>query len=231
MLEKTSRKERLLAGAAGTTLALALAVSIGALPGAGVDKSDSVTVSSRVEQVTAAPVVLMEPPPAAVPPPVVEAAGPPPVPAVPKTAASKAPPSPTQARTAATAAKPPARAVAAQAPAAAVRTAVVPAPPVAPVLAAVPRRTPSSTEVKETIAELRSRVGGVLRFVSPTATQLHQAGDQVCTGFDNGSTFEQVVSSGLSSIPSSVKVSPENADWAVRKLVTLYCPGHAAKLS
>ncbi len=229
MLEKTSRKEKLLAGAAGTTLALGLAVSVGALPGAGAGNRDSVMVASRVEQVTAAPALLVEPPPAAVPPPVAEAAAPPPVVAAPTAAAPKAPPSRAQARTAA-APKPPARAVAPQAPAAA-GPVVVPAPPVAPVLAAVPRRTPSPAEVKQAIDELRSRVGGLLRFVSPTATQLHQGGDQVCTGFDNGQTFEQVRSAGLSSIPSSVKVSPENADWAVRKLVTLYCPGHAGKLS
>lgn len=229
MLEKTSRKEKLLAGAAGTTLALGLAVSVGALPGAGAGNRDSVMVASRVEQVTAAPALLVEPPPAAVPPPVAEAAAPPPVVAAPTAAAPKAPPSRAQARTAA-APKPPARAVAPQG---ARRSGPRrrPGAPVAPVLAAVPRRTPSPAEVKQAIDELRSRVGGLLRFVSPTATQLHQGGDQVCTGFDNGQTFEQVRSAGLSSIPNSVKVSPENADWAVRKLVTLYCPGHAGKLS
>lgn len=61
MLEKTSRKEKLLAGAAGTTLALGLAVSVGALPGAGAGNRDSVMVASRVEQVTAAPALLVEP--------------------------------------------------------------------------------------------------------------------------------------------------------------------------
>ncbi len=109
--------------------------------------------------------------------------------------------------------------------------AAVPAPAVPAAVATVARRTPSSEEIKSTISELKRQVGGLLRFVSPTADQINQAGDQVCTGFDNGETFSQVKANGLSMMPSSVDVSEATADWAVRQLVTMYCPGHADKLA
>ena len=95
----------------------------------------------------------------------------------------------------------------------------------------VARRTPSSEEIKSTISELKRQVGGLLRFVSPTADQINQAGDQVCTGFDNGETFSQVKANELSMMPGSVDVSEATADWAVRQLVNMYCPGHADKLA
>jgi hypothetical protein len=40
-----------------------------------------------------------------------------------------------------------------------------------------------------------------------------------------------VKANGLSMMPSSVDVSEATADWAVRQLVTRYCPGHADKLA
>lgn len=86
--------------------------------------------------------------------------------------------------------------------------AAVPAPAVPAAVATVaPRPTPSSEEIKSTINELKRQVGGLLRFVSPTADQINQAGGQACTGFDNGETFSQVKANGLSMMPSSVDVS------------------------
>ncbi|HJV08525.1 MAG TPA: hypothetical protein VJ653_02565, partial [Acidimicrobiales bacterium] len=70
----------------------------------------------------------------------------------------------------------------------------------------------------------------ILGFVSIAPTQIDQAGDQVCTAFDNGQTFAQVKATGLSMIPAQVSVPLSTADWAVRQAVALYCPGHANKL-
>ncbi len=230
MSDKASRREKLLAGVAGSTLALGLAVAVGAVPGPGV--AAPVPVAAHLEQVPAAPILPQDPAPAAAAEAVVQVV---PVAAPPKASTTKpAAPAAAPRSAGAAATRAPARAAARSAPVpapAAATGAVLPVPAAAPLVTRVERRTPSSTEIKDTIAELRSRVGGLLRFVSPTAAQLNQAGNQVCTGFDNGQSFEQVRAAGLSSIPSTVKVSPENADWAVRKLVTLYCPGHAPKLA
>ena len=94
----------------------------------------------------------------------------------------------------------------------------------------VARRTPSPAEVQNAISQLKSQVGGILLLVSPTPAQIDQAGDQVCTAFDNGQTFAQVKATGLSMIPASITVPPATVDWAVRQAVTMYCPGHTSKL-
>ena len=62
------------------------------------------------------------------------------------------------------------------------------------------------------------------------AAQIDQIGNQVCTAFDDGQTFTQVKVTGLSMIPAGVSVPVGTDDWAVRKAVALYCPGHANKL-
>ena len=89
---------------------------------------------------------------------------------------------------------------------------------------------PTTAEVNAVILELKTRVGGMLMLVSPTPAQIAEAGDQVCTAFDNGQSFAQVKATGLSMIPASVTVTPATADWAVRQAVALFCPGHANKL-
>lgn len=233
MLEHTTHLDRLLAAAAGVTLALGMAASAGAMPGLVLDpvRSEAVTsvvpvavdpVQASVEAPPVAPesaavaiVPAMDAPPIAAtkPAPVAPAINKPPVAAAAKTQAQARP------------------VAAAQAPVAAV-TAALPAAAAVPAAAAtVARRTPSAAEINSTISELKRQVGGLLRFVSPSSTQINQAGDQACTGFDNGETFAQVKSTGLSMMPSSVDVSEATADWAVRQLVTMYCPGHAGKLA
>jgi hypothetical protein len=104
----------------------------------------------------------------------------------------------------------------------------VPAAPAAPV--PVPRRIPTSAEVEDTIDELQRQIGGLLRFRAPKVSEIEAAGDEVCTGFDAGETFDQVKAKGVSAIPSSISVKPATVDWAVRRAVTLFCPGHADKL-
>jgi len=107
-------------------------------------------------------------------------------------------------------------------------TAPVVTAPAVPVRVA--RRTPTPAEVQTAISELKRKVGGLLLLVSPTPAQLAEAGDQVCTAFDDGQNFTQVKATGLSLIPASIPVSPATVDWAVRRGVALYCPGHADKL-
>ena len=212
----TSRNRRLLAGLVGVNLSLALAVSAGAVPLPGDDGPVRAASVTQIEEVAAPParqpgdtaVEAAQAPVTAVAAPVVATSAPTSVPnpkvTVPPT--TRAP-------------------VAKAAP---VTVAPVAAAPAAPVKVA--RRTPSAAEVQAGIAQLKSRVGGLLLIFSPTPAQIAQAGDQVCTAFDSGQSFTEVKSTGLSLIPASVTVTPETADWAVRQVVTLYCPGHAAKL-
>ena len=221
-MNNTSRNRKLLAGLVGVNLALALAVSAGAVPMPG-DKGEVRAASvSDVEELApparqpgdAARELAQAAPPA--PAPVVAEAVPTPAPTTvpkPKTTAPPTTKAPVAKVAAATAA--PTAAPAAAAPAAPVKVA---------------RRTPSAAEVQTAINELKRQVGGMLLLVSPTPAQLAQAGDQVCTAFDNGQSFAQVKATGLSMAPPSVTVPPATVDWAVRKGVALDCPGYASKL-
>jgi len=245
MLEKTVRKQSLLAATAGVTLALGLAVSAGLLPraaddvavrSAAVSDVEVLATSDTREPLGAAPgtgVAGAETlPPAAVTPAAAVTVIPPVAKAL--VAAVKVP--------VAAAAKPNSTATVAKAPAApttstrtstqtTVPAAAAPAAPVAPVApVVVPRRTPTSAEVEDTIDELQRQIGGLLRFAPPQASQIEEGGDEVCTGFDNGETFAQVKAKGMSEVPSTISVKPATVDWAVRRAVTLYCPGHADKL-
>jgi len=225
MLENSSRNRKLLAGVVGVNLALALAVSAGAVPHVGGDGPVRTAAVSRIQEV-AAPEARQ--PGDASPQPASQAA----VAGVPGSAATvrttAATPRTTDAR-ATTAALPTKAPIAKVAPAA--LPPVVTAPAGAVTVRSAPlRRTPSAAEVQAAINELKRQVGGLLLLVSPTPAQLAQAGDQVCTAFDNGQNLTQVKATGLSLIPAAIPVSPATVDWAVRRGVALYCPGHADKL-
>jgi hypothetical protein len=114
--------------------------------------------------------------------------------------------------------------------AAPVTTTPAPAVPAPVTVVTAARRTPPEVEVQAAISGLVQRVGGILRMMRPTPTQIAQAGDQVCTSFDSGQTFAQVKATGLSMIPPSITVSPATADWAVRTAVSMFCPDHTSKL-
>lgn len=227
MPDNTSGKLKVLAGAVGVNLALALAVSVGALPQPGADdRVHAAAVSEVVEE--AAPAVRQpgdaaaeapqEQAPTTVAPAPTTAPGATTTVAKPKTTAPATTKAPTTTKPTTGAA--PAPAVTPPAPTTA---------PAAPVKVA--RRSPSAAEVSSAIAQLKQQVGGLLLLVSPTPAQIDQVGDQVCTAFDNGQTFAQVKTTALSMIPSSVTVTAATTDWAVRQAVTLYCPGHASKLA
>jgi hypothetical protein len=92
------------------------------------------------------------------------------------------------------------------------------------------RRQPTSAEIAQVIAGVKT----ALPFVTLTATQIAQAGNQVCSAFDQGKTFAQVTTQVLATlggaalgglIPASVPAG------SVRTLVTLFCPGYASKLA
>ena len=93
----------------------------------------------------------------------------------------------------------------------------------------VARRTPSAAEVQQALKTLPQYVKTIIK---PTAAQVAELGDRVCTAFDEGQTFAQVKATGLelvTQVPRTT-VLPGGADWVVRTIVALYCPGHAPKL-
>jgi hypothetical protein len=117
---------------------------------------------------------------------------------------------------------------AAKAPAAA---AAVTVPPVTvpPVPVGVARVVPSAAQVQQAIASLPNYVHSIL---SPSPAQVAQLGDKVCTMLDQGQTFAQVKATGLQMVTQVplTTVLPGGADWVVRTVVNLYCPGHSSKL-
>ena len=101
-------------------------------------------------------------------------------------------------------------------------------PPVTvPALAA--RTVPSAAQVQSAIQGITGLVQLPL-FFQITPANVADVGNRVCTAFDQGQTFAQVKSTGLSMVSAYVPVSDAAADYAVRKAVQLYCPGYASKL-
>lgn len=92
-----------------------------------------------------------------------------------------------------------------------------------------PRTQPSAAQVQQAIETIHNAVP----FFTPTPAQVAQVGNEVCTDFDHGETYAEVVAQALNDvgagsyswmIPSSVPAE------AVSTLVGLYCPGYASKL-
>lgn len=219
MSTNASLTRRVLGGVVGVNLTLALAVSAGAVPRPG--DNVQTAAAAQVEEL-AAPAARQAGDVAAQVAPVAEAPAPTPTTAAPATTVAKP-----KVTTPPTTKAPRAAAPKAAAPAPAVTAA--PAAPVAAVVAKIARRVPTAAEIQGVITELKRRVP-LLGLVAVSQTQIDQIGDQVCTAFDNGQSFTQVKVTGLSMIPAGVSVPAGTDDWAVRKAVALYCPGHAAKL-
>lgn len=224
MLNKSSWMVKVLGGVVGVNLTLALAVSAGAVPHPGAD-NDVHAASVAVEELASparqpgdnvAPVEVAVETPAATA--VIEAISPTTV-APPTTVAKPKPTTPPTTKAP----------VAKSAPTTAAPAAVAPAPVVPAAPAKVARRVPTPAEIQGVVARLKKDIP-ILGFVSVAPAQIDQAGDQVCTAFDNGQTFAQVKATGLSMIPASITVPAATADYAVRQAVALYCPGHANKL-
>ena len=222
MLNKSNWIVKVLGGVVGVNLTLALAVSAGAVPHPGADNGVH-AASVQVEEL-AAPARQPGDGTAAAQ---VEA---PATPAeTPGTAPTTAAPATTVAKPRTTT-PPTAKAPAAKAaPTTAAPAVAAPAAPVPAAVTKVARRVPTAAEIQGVVARLKKDIP-ILALVAVSPAQIDQAGDQVCTAFDNGQTFAQVKATGLSMIPASITVPVATADWAVRQAVALYCPGHANKL-
>jgi hypothetical protein len=220
----TSFNRRVLAGVAGVNMALALAVGAGAIPRPGASgNGTSIAASAKIDEL--ATPAARQPGDAASPGAAVPATAP-------TTVAPTTVPPTTAVKTTTPTTKAPVKAtpttkapVTTTAPAAA--AAASPAAPAAP--AKVARRVPSAAEVSQAIATLPQYVNTIF---TPTPAQVAQLGDQVCTAFDQGQTFAQVKATGLSMITQVplTTVKPGGADWVVKTVVNLYCPGYASKL-
>lgn len=225
MLANTSVTRRVLGGVVGVNLALALAVSAGAVPRPG----------DNVHTANAAQIEEMAAPAARQPGDTggeaAAATAPAPAPATQTPAPTTVPPTtvvkPAKSTPPTTKAPRAAAAPRTTAPAPAVTTAPVVTVP--PAVTTVARRVPTPAEIQGVIAELKKRVP-MLNFVSIPTTKIDEIGNQVCTAFDGGQSFAQVKSTGLSMLPAGISVPVGTDDWAVRKAVALYCPGHANKL-
>ena len=215
MFSRSKRNVALLAGAAGFSLLLGVAVASGVVPHAS---HDSIPAGAR-------PLVGVQAPTAAQPAlGAVEAALPetptetvPPTTAPPEAASTTAVPAPVAAEAAV---EPEAESVDPPAPDA---ETAAPAPS-----AAVPRLSPTSFEVFQALQALAVRVP----LFRPTEAQARQFGDAVCTAFDEGKSYAEVKSGVLSAVGQvpGVTVSPADADYAIRTAVGLFCPGHKSKL-
>ncbi|HEX3623764.1 MAG TPA: hypothetical protein VHT97_15725 [Acidimicrobiales bacterium] len=220
MMQDTTRSRKVLAGLAGVTLSLGIAVSAGAVPRPGDTDVKTVAASSQIEPMPAA---ARQPgdatPDTTVAPTATTAA---PAPTAPATTVAKAAPT-TKAPVATT--KPTTPTTSAPAAAAPAATAT----PAATAPATVPRRVPSAAEVQQAIAALPQYVHSI---ITPTPSEVAQLGNQVCSAFDQGQTFAQVKATGLSMVTQVPRttVMPGGADWVVRTIVGLYCPGYASKL-
>lgn len=220
MFENTKTVRRVLAGVVGVNLSLALAVSAGAVPKPGDHGSVHTAAASAAEPV-AAPLAPQADNAAQD---AVQATVPTTAAPAPTTPTTVAPPKVTTPPTTKAPAPKATVTTAAPAPAAAAPAVTVPAVPVT-----VPRRVPSASEVQAAIAALPQYVRTPF---TPTAAQVAQIGDQVCSAFDQGQTFTQVKATGLSMVTQIplTTILPGGADWVVKTVVNLYCPGYASKL-
>lgn len=233
MLKDTTWSRSIIGATAGVTLALAVAVAAGATP-----SQDHRPVASGVTAATHdATVALGQDAGADVPP----------EPGAPDAVTATEAPSTPEAASTSTAdatgsADAPAPGPAAPAPVAppsappAPSESAVSTPPPAPTApaapvttTAAPRQQPSAAAVQQALDGLDAYVDSVF---TPTAAQVHEAGDKVCTAFDEGQTFVQVKATARELV-ARVPLTTVHAgadDYVVRTVVGLYCPAHASKL-
>lgn len=92
-----------------------------------------------------------------------------------------------------------------------------------------PRTTPSAAAVQAAIQGLKQYVHS---FLTPTASQVAEFGDLVCSAYDDGNTTKQIeakILQKVSSLPLTT-ILPGAADYVVRTAVKLYCPGYQSRL-
>jgi predicted membrane-bound mannosyltransferase len=89
------------------------------------------------------------------------------------------------------------------------------------------RTQPSAAQVAQVIA----RVHALIPLFTPTAAQIANVGNEVCTAFDQGETVAQIKATALQMAGIyAALLSPSVVNSAVTTIVTLYCPGYASKL-
>ncbi|MFP5317736.1 MAG: hypothetical protein ACLGI2_05510 [Acidimicrobiia bacterium] len=103
---------------------------------------------------------------------------------------------------------------------AALATTAAPAPKYAP----GQRISPSSAEVQTAIATLSTRIP----MFKPNESQLRTFADAACTSFDQGQTKDQVENTVRQAVTyvQGASLSPADAEFAVRTVVQLRCPGY-----
>ncbi len=100
-----------------------------------------------------------------------------------------------------------------------------PPPPPAPApIAPGQRVNPTSAEVQAAVNALHGRIP----LFSPTDQQLRTFADAVCTSFDNGMSHAQVQSTVQQAVShiQGASLSAADADFAVRTVAELRCPGY-----
>lgn len=231
MFDNTRRNRKVLAGIVGVNLALALAVSAGAvtLPGANDGSRSARTVASAaVVEEPLAPVrqpgdgvsaAMSAPTPPSVPPASRPLPAPGPAPAATQAVVASRPVT-----------DPPGVKVGTPGPVAVtVPNVSLPKVTVPPVATQAARRNPSTAEVQQALSSLPNYVRSILK---PSPAQVAQLGDKVCGMFDAGQTYSQVKATGLQMVTQVplTTVLPGGAEWVVRTVVTMYCPGYLTKL-
>lgn len=91
------------------------------------------------------------------------------------------------------------------------------------------RTTPSAAQVSAALAGLRQYVHSPF---TPSSSEVAQFGNYVCTAFDDGKTYAQVITAvdqKVNQIPFTT-VEPGGDDYVVHTAVSLYCPGYSSKL-
>jgi outer membrane biosynthesis protein TonB len=201
----TKRGLALLGGMIAAVLFLAVGVAVGAVP----RLTDTAAADGAPE--TAAPAPSAEPAAAAAPAPAPAAE--PPATSAPEPATTAAPATPRKAP--ATTVAPEPEAVAAPPP--------PPAPPAPPKLPPGQRVNPTSAQVQAAIAQLHGRIP----LFQPNESQLRTFADAVCASFDQGQSFAQVTSTVQQAVSNvqGASLSAADADFAVRTVLQLRCPG------
>jgi hypothetical protein len=93
---------------------------------------------------------------------------------------------------------------------------------------AVTRAQPSIAAIEAAIQGLKPYLHTV---ITPSVAQVDEMGNEVCSAFDQGNTYSQVVAAVTQSLLALpwTEVLPGAGEYVVDTAVSLYCPGHGAK--
>ena len=211
MSSTTTRSPAVIGATLAATLLVAGGVAVWAT--SGPDGSPAASPASAIERTTPVETPADPPPTVAEPPTTVAPAAtvPGPTPSTPTTAP----------RTAARATTPTTVTPKASSP---TPVPAAPAAPVTPQFTPGQRINPTSAQVQAAIATLHQRIP----LFEPTEPQLRTFADATCASFDQGQTKAQVVDTVRQAVTyiQGASISPADAEFAVRTVVQLRCPGY-----